>query len=74
MADALRYVNNLRSHMQWEELDLFSRCETMASDGHDIYVEDIFIDRVDPVFGHQTETRFNRLFEGIQAALAAERA
>ncbi len=74
VADALRYVNNLRSHMQWEELDLFNRCETMASEGHDIYFEDIFIDRVDPVFGHQTEARFNRLMDGIQATLAADHA
>ncbi|MEM9208662.1 MAG: hemerythrin domain-containing protein [Pseudomonadota bacterium] len=71
VADALRYVNNLRSHMQWEELDLFKRCETMALEGWDFYVEDIFIDRVDPVFGRQTEARFNRLVNGIQATRAA---
>ena len=74
VADALRYVNNLRSHMQWEELDLFSRCETMARDGHKIYVEDIYIDRVDPVFGRQTEARFNKLVNGIQATLTASHA
>ena len=74
VADALRYVNNLRSHMQWEELDLFSRCETMAREGHTIYVEDIYIDRVDPVFGRQTEARFNKLVNGIQATLTASHA
>ena len=27
VADALRYVNTLRGHMQWEELDLFRRVD-----------------------------------------------
>ena len=69
--DALRYVNGLRSHMQWEELDLFKRCETMASEGHDVYDDDIFIDHRDPLFGEQTEARFKKLFDNIQAALTA---
>jgi len=74
VGDALRYVNELRGHMQWEELDLFRRCETMARDGHEIYVEGVFVDHRDPLFGKQTEQRFSRLFEYIREALAAERA
>ena len=72
VSDALRYVNTLRSHMQWEELDLFRRCETMARDGHAIYVEEVFVDKRDPLFGERTEQRFERLFDAIRDALSAE--
>jgi hemerythrin-like domain-containing protein len=71
--DALRYVNALRSHMQWEELDLFKRCEAMAAEGHDLYSEDIFIDHRDPLFGKQAEARFSKLFDSIEASLRAAR-
>jgi hemerythrin-like domain-containing protein len=35
VADTLRYVNTLRGHMQWEELDLFRRVEEMVAEGHE---------------------------------------
>ena len=71
VADALRYVNTLRSHMQWEELDLFNRCEEMARSGHDLVVDTGFIDKTDPMFGNEVEARFNRLLEDIQRTLDA---
>ena len=33
VADTLRYVNTLRGHIQWEELDLFRRVEEMVAEG-----------------------------------------
>lgn len=68
VADALRYVANLRSHMQWEELDLFRRCEALIDSGHKINVDEILITRRDPLFGAETEKRFNRLLESIRAS------
>ena len=73
VGDALRYVNTLRSHMQWEELDLFRRCEEMAAQGHEIVVDAGFIDKSDPLFGDDVDSRFKLLFDGIQRSLKAER-
>ena len=36
VADTLRYINTLRGHMQWEELDLFRRVEEMVAEGHEL--------------------------------------
>lgn len=69
VADALRYVNTLRGHMQWEELDLFRRCEEMARSGHDLVVDTGFIDKADPMFGDEVEGRFKRLFNDIKDQL-----
>jgi hemerythrin-like domain-containing protein len=73
VADALRYVNDLRSHMQWEELDLFRRCEEMAREGHEIVVDTGFVDKADPLFGDEAEGRFRHLLDGIEMALKAKR-
>ena len=73
VAEALRYVNTLRSHMQWEELDLFRRCEEMASEGHDIVVDTGFVDKTDPLFGEAAEGQFKHLLDGIEKALSADR-
>ncbi len=51
VGDALRYVNMLRSHMQWEELDLFHRIEEMITEGHTIFDEANSAQIADPVFG-----------------------
>lgn len=71
VADALRYVNSLRSHMQWEELDLFRRCEEMANEGHELIVDTGFVDRSDPLFGPDVESDFNRLLTRMGEALEA---
>lgn len=64
VADALRYVNTLRSHMQWEELDLFRRGLIMARDGHRyLTFEEFDID--DPLFGKRVAEPFGSLYERI---------
>jgi len=66
VADALRYVNMLRSHMQWEELDLFHRVEEMIAEGHDFLDESLFRQSIDPVFGAEVEQQFGKLYESIE--------
>lgn len=70
VADALRYVNTLRGHMQWEELDLFRRIEEMVAEGHDILESATFLQTSDPVFGPEVETNFSRLFDNLQERMA----
>jgi hemerythrin-like domain-containing protein len=66
VADALRYVNTLRGHMQWEELDLFRRVEEMVSEGHELIEAATFLQTPDPVFGAAVEANFTRLFDSVQ--------
>jgi len=66
VADALRYVNTLRGHMQWEELDLFRRVDEMIEQGHDEFDTANFTHDVDPVFGPEVEHNFGRLMSSIQ--------
>lgn len=68
VADLLRYVHALRSHMQWEELDLFRRCRTMAEDGHKFLEHSGGTERGDPLFGRQVEATFERLLRQIQSS------
>jgi hemerythrin-like domain-containing protein len=68
VADALRYVNALRSHMQWEEIDLFRRCTEMANDGHRLIVDKGPVNVRDPLFGNKVSSEFARLFDSIKAA------
>jgi len=71
VADALRYVNTLRGHMQWEELDLFRRVEEMISLGHDTLDAANFRHVADPVFGKEIEQNFGRLVSRIQVMSVA---
>jgi hemerythrin-like domain-containing protein len=71
VADALRYVNTLRGHMQWEELDLFRRVDEMIDAGHDTFDTAIFSHSADPVFGPEVEQNFGRLVTSIQEISAA---
>jgi hemerythrin-like domain-containing protein len=71
VADALRYVNTLRGHMQWEELDLFRRVDEMIRLGHDMFDPENYVNVSDPVFGMETEEDFGRLVECIRAEAAA---
>jgi hemerythrin-like domain-containing protein len=70
VADALRYVNTLRGHMQWEELDLFRRVDDMIRQGHEVLDSANFPHESDPVFGPEVEQNFGRLVESIQAHTA----
>ena len=72
VADALRYVNTLRGHMQWEELDLFRRVDEMISMGHDMFDSADFSFQSDPVFGPEVEQNFGRLVENIQEHMPAD--
>ena len=66
VADTLRYVNTLRGHMQWEELDLFRRVEEMVAQGHKLIEAAKFMRASDPVFGPEVEGKFRRLFESVK--------
>ncbi len=66
VADALRYVNTLRGHMQWEELDLFRRVDEMIRMGHDVLDTANFAHVGDPVFGPEVQQNFGRLVECIK--------
>ncbi|MDX1405981.1 MAG: hemerythrin domain-containing protein [Woeseiaceae bacterium] len=72
VSDALRYVNTLRGHMQWEELDLFRRVEEMVAEGHELIEAATFLQTPDPVFGPQVEEKFARLFESVQERIEAD--
>ncbi len=71
VADALRYVNMLRGHMQWEELDLFRRVDEMIRLGHDVLDTANFVHGSDPVFGSEVEENFGRLVKSVEAYSAA---
>jgi len=71
VADALRYVNTLRGHMQWEELDLFRRVDEMIRLGHDMFDTANFVHQADPVFGPEAEENFARLVDCIRNEAAA---
>lgn len=66
VADALRYVNTLRGHMQWEELDLFRRVDEMIRSGHDIFDTANFVHIADPMFGPEVEDVFGRLMKQLR--------
>lgn len=72
VADALRYVNTLRGHMQWEELDLFRRVEEMIAEGHELIEAATFLQTPDPVFGPEIEAKFARLFETVRERIEDE--
>ena len=69
VTDALRYVNTLRGHMQWEELDLFRRLDEMIRDGHVTLDAANFHYIADPVFGPAIAEDFSRLVASIRAHL-----
>ena len=71
VGNALRYVNGLRNHMQWEELDLFRRCDEMAASGHDFIVDSMIVSMQDPVFGEQDHHQFKHLLKSIERSLSA---
>jgi len=72
VADMLRYVNTLRGHMQWEELDLFRRIEEMIAEGHELLEAATFLQTSDPVFGKQVEAKFSRLYKSLEKRISEE--
>jgi hemerythrin-like domain-containing protein len=69
VADALRYVNMLRGHMQWEELDLFRRVEEMIVDGHKLIEAATYLQGCDPVFGPEVEQKFENLVKSMRDSI-----
>lgn len=66
VANTLRYVNNLRGHMQWEELDLFRRCLAMAREGHQFLTNEPDPMQHDPLFGDKVSASFEKLYQQIR--------
>lgn len=69
--EALQYVNNLRSHMQWEEVDLFERCRAMAARGHRFVAHGSVESGNDPLFGPSVHSRYERLFRRIRSTVTS---
>lgn len=67
VTDSLRYVEALRTHMRWEESDLFRRLDKMVKDGHDVIQVSTMVDHRDPLFGATLEARFQTLYNAIGA-------
>jgi hemerythrin-like domain-containing protein len=66
IVDALKYVGRLRSHMTWEEEDLFNRIDTMIGENsHAVDVGD-FTHIKDPVFELEVEAAFRRLVSSLR--------
>lgn len=65
VADALRYVGTLRSHMRWEESDMFRRLDRMVKDGHEVIQVSTMVNHRDPLFGATIEARFRTLYKAI---------
>ena len=66
IVDISQYVERLRSHMEWEEDDLFPRVDTMiAEDSHTIEVGDLLRIK-DPVFEAEIESAFRRVMAGLK--------
>jgi hemerythrin-like domain-containing protein len=67
VADALRYIESLRAHMNWEESDLFRRLDKMLADGHGVLETATFVNRHDPLFGAAVEERFRALHKAVDS-------
>jgi len=65
-ASLRKYSEDLRKHMYWEEKDLFELADTMDDDESWAELLKSYDEASDPLFGSQTERRFQKLFNGIQ--------
>ena len=63
---ASRYIDALRSHMNWEESDLFKRIDRMVADGHDQIEKSELINKRDPVFSRECDAQFLALVESLR--------
>lgn len=64
--DASGYVNRLRSHMAWEERDLFRRIDEMLDEDPQEFDVAKFEHIKDPVFELQVEAGFRRLLSSLK--------
>lgn len=65
-ASLRKYSEDLRKHMYWEEKDLFELADTLDDDESWAELLKSYDEASDPLFGNQTERRFQKLFNGIQ--------
>lgn len=67
LSDAARYVRRLRTHMRWEERELFPLAEALATT-NPIRVE-LADDGSDPIFGATSEAAFRNLLTHLQQSM-----
>jgi hemerythrin-like domain-containing protein len=65
--DAMHYVNAQRSHMQWEDIDLFRRCTELAAQGHRFPLDFEAGEGADPLFGDSREKEYQRVLSRIRS-------
>jgi hemerythrin-like domain-containing protein len=65
-ASLRKYSEDLRKHMYWEEKELFELADAMEDDDNWAELLASYDEASDPLFGSQTERRFQKLFNGIQ--------
>lgn len=71
--DSMHYVNAQRSHMQWEEIDLFRRCAELAAQGHRFLVDFEGGDEADPLLDEAAEDKYEELLARIRSKRAHPR-
>lgn len=67
--DAHNYIEKLRGHIDWEELEMFSLIEEVQSELDEQALAAGSLGKSDPVFGSDVEQEFQRLFTSIQRAI-----
>ena len=68
LEDLVNYVGHLRSHMEWEESDLFPRADLLARDNETATLDVSQHMGNDPVFGATTARSFSNLLANLQRA------
>ncbi|MDH3351145.1 MAG: hemerythrin domain-containing protein [Gammaproteobacteria bacterium] len=66
LADTNAYVQTLRTHMAWEEDDLFRRADELVNGEKSMFVDISHLDTLDPVFGPEREHSFANLLQNIK--------
>jgi hemerythrin-like domain-containing protein len=61
-----KYSEDLRKHMYWEEKELFELADALDDDENWTELLKVYDEASDPLFGNQTERRFQKLLNGIQ--------
>lgn len=64
--DAANYAKRLRSHMRWEEEDLFRRIDSMLDEAPEEFDVSQYASVKDPVFELEVESGFRRVLSGLK--------
>jgi hemerythrin-like domain-containing protein len=70
ISDTFAYAEHLRSHMLWEEDDLFRRADKLVEESATVTIDASHLDTDDPVFGDEPVALFDNLLRSIQDAAA----